>query len=225
MYTVDVLIPTARFAFSVEGGEVRVLPEHRSPEAYVAYRRLRDQKAGGRHDDVPEHRPAARRSRARRVDGPRRPRAAAPERARAQGARDTGSRSGRRRPGGAHARARRPRLRVRRPAASRRRCTRPRSGRPHWPVVAGILGGPRAARPAGDGGELAPGVRWALTPGHTPGGVTYAVDTAAGVVGALRRHRRPGARAFRRHGARARAGGRRSARLVAAHPRLRAAPA
>jgi N-acyl homoserine lactone hydrolase len=40
---VDVLIPTARFVFSVEGDGVEVLPEHRSPEAFVAYRRLREE--------------------------------------------------------------------------------------------------------------------------------------------------------------------------------------
>ena len=44
MYEVDILIPTARFVFSVAGGEVDVLPEHRSPEAFVEYRRLRDER-------------------------------------------------------------------------------------------------------------------------------------------------------------------------------------
>jgi len=37
MYSVDVLLPTARFAFSVEGERVEVLSEHRSPEAYRLY--------------------------------------------------------------------------------------------------------------------------------------------------------------------------------------------
>jgi glyoxylase-like metal-dependent hydrolase (beta-lactamase superfamily II) len=41
-YTLDILIPTARFVFSVEGDAVEVLPEHRSPEAFVEYRALRD---------------------------------------------------------------------------------------------------------------------------------------------------------------------------------------
>ena len=41
-YEVDLLIPTARFVFSVEGGAVSVLPEHRSPEAFVEYRALRE---------------------------------------------------------------------------------------------------------------------------------------------------------------------------------------
>ena len=55
-------------------------------------------------------------------------------------------------------------------------------GAPHWPVVEGILGARELRVLRGSEGELAPGVRWALTPGHTPGGVTYAVDTAEGVV-------------------------------------------
>ena len=43
-YDVDILLPTARFVFSVEGGEVTVLPEHRSPEAFADYRALRDER-------------------------------------------------------------------------------------------------------------------------------------------------------------------------------------
>ncbi|MCX6364692.1 MAG: MBL fold metallo-hydrolase, partial [Actinobacteria bacterium] len=44
MYTVDILIPTARFVFSVEDGRTDVLPESRSPEAFEQYRRLRDER-------------------------------------------------------------------------------------------------------------------------------------------------------------------------------------
>ncbi len=40
MYSVDVLLPTARFAFWVDGGRVEVVPEHRSPEGYVVYEEL-----------------------------------------------------------------------------------------------------------------------------------------------------------------------------------------
>ncbi len=40
-YDVDILLPTARFVFSVEGDAVAVLPEHRSPEAFAEYRALR----------------------------------------------------------------------------------------------------------------------------------------------------------------------------------------
>ena len=34
-YDVDILLPTARFVFSVDGDAVAVLPEHRSPEAFA----------------------------------------------------------------------------------------------------------------------------------------------------------------------------------------------
>ena len=44
-YRLDILIPTARFAFAVEGQCVDVLPEHRSPEAYGAYQRLKAEHA------------------------------------------------------------------------------------------------------------------------------------------------------------------------------------
>jgi N-acyl homoserine lactone hydrolase len=40
MYSVDVLLPTARFAFWVDGDRVEVVPEHRSPEGYVIYEEL-----------------------------------------------------------------------------------------------------------------------------------------------------------------------------------------
>ena len=37
-------------------------------------------------------------------------------------------------------------------------------------------------RLAGDGGELAPGIEWGLTPGHCDGHISLAVDTAEGRV-------------------------------------------
>jgi glyoxylase-like metal-dependent hydrolase (beta-lactamase superfamily II) len=36
-YTVEILIPTARLAFAVHDGRVQLMPEHRPPEAYHAY--------------------------------------------------------------------------------------------------------------------------------------------------------------------------------------------
>lgn len=41
MYALDILIPTARFVFAIEGDRVDVLSEHRSPEAFVGYQRLK----------------------------------------------------------------------------------------------------------------------------------------------------------------------------------------
>ena len=224
VYAVDVLIPTARFAFSVEAGEVRVLPEHRSPEAYAAYRRLRAEQSRGRHDDVPQHGPAARRSRARRSDDPRRPGPAAPERARRSrrwprsawvSTTSTSSRS-RTRTTTTPARASTCRF----PSP----CTSPRSGPPHWPVVEGILAARELRVLRGSRASSRPGVRWALTPGHTPGRRHVRGRHRGRADGDLRRHRRPVSRPVRRHGAGARAGRRRPPRLVAAHPRVRAAP-
>lgn len=41
MYTLDLLIPTARFVFAVDDGSVAVVPEHRSPEAHALYADLK----------------------------------------------------------------------------------------------------------------------------------------------------------------------------------------
>ena len=84
-YQVDLLIPTARFVFSVEGEGVSVLPEHRSPEAFVELPRPARAAAGGGHDDVPQHGAAP-----RPAHDPRRSRAAAPERPGGAGARGAG---------------------------------------------------------------------------------------------------------------------------------------
>jgi glyoxylase-like metal-dependent hydrolase (beta-lactamase superfamily II) len=43
-YQLDILIPTARFVFSVEDDAVDVLREHRSPEAFAEYRALRERR-------------------------------------------------------------------------------------------------------------------------------------------------------------------------------------
>ena len=40
----------------------------------------------------------------------------------------------------------------------------------------------RSSCSSGDGGELAPGLEWALTPGHCDGHISLAVDTAEGRV-------------------------------------------
>ena len=52
----------------------------------------------------------------------------------------------------------------------------------HSPPLAALLVQREVRLLRGAGGELVPGVRWALTEGHTPGSVSYAVDTSAGVV-------------------------------------------
>ncbi|MEW6583700.1 MAG: MBL fold metallo-hydrolase [Actinomycetota bacterium] len=49
---------------------------------------------------------------------------------------------------------------------------------PHAREQRGLLDDVRVTRLTGDGGEVRPGIRWVHTPGHTPGHVAYAVDTA-----------------------------------------------
>lgn len=181
MYTVDVLIPTARFAFSVEDGRVQVLPEHRSPEAYVAYRRLREEKAVAGMTTFPN-------TVLLRGDGARGEPTILVDPGlqlqnepvlKALAIRGLG-------PGDVD-------LVALTHAHDDHACAcvdlplpvalhEAEIGAPHWPVVAGILGARELRVLRGEEGELAPGVRWALTPGHTPGGVTFAVDTADGVV-------------------------------------------
>ena len=74
----------------------------------------------------------------------------------------------------------------------------------------------------GEEGEIEPGLRWILTPGHSDGLITLLVDTDDGLVGDPERLRRSDARVLRSHGA---AGGlprsRDAAQAVAADPRPR----
>jgi glyoxylase-like metal-dependent hydrolase (beta-lactamase superfamily II) len=176
VHAVDVLIPTARFAFSVENGAVEVLPEHRSPEAYLAYGRLRDTKLVVGMTTFPntvllrgettilvdpglqlQNEPVLKALSALGLD------LGDVDLVALTHAHDD------------HACAC---VDLPLPVALHEL----EIGAPHWPVVEGILGARELRVLRGAEGELAPGVRWALTPGHTPGGVTYAVDSPTGVV-------------------------------------------
>ena len=53
---------------------------------------------------------------------------------------------------------------------------------PYWPLVGGLLELFPLERLSGAGGELAPGLEWALTPGHCAGHISLAADTARGRV-------------------------------------------
>jgi glyoxylase-like metal-dependent hydrolase (beta-lactamase superfamily II) len=173
---VEVLIPTARFAFSVEDGSVEVLPEHRSPEAYAAYRELRARRPVVGMTTFPNS-VLVRGERTILVDPglqlQNEPIVKALV-ARGLGLEDvdfvalTHAHDD-------HACAC---VDLPLPVAVHEA----EIGAPHWPVVEGILGARELVVLRGAEGELAPGVRWVLTPGHTPGGVTFAVDTADGVV-------------------------------------------
>jgi len=181
MYAVHVLIPTARFVFSVEAGVVEVLPEHRSPEAYAAYRHLREERPvvgmttfpntvllrGDAGRDEPtilvdpglqlQNEPVLKALGVLGLD------LGDVDMVALTHAHDD------------HACAC---VDLPLPVAVHEA----EIGAPHWPVVAGILGARELRVLRGPAGELAPGVRWVLTPGHTAGGVTFAVDTADGVT-------------------------------------------
>lgn len=181
MYEIDVLIPTARFAFSVEDGGVVVLAEHRSPEAYAAYRRLRHERPVVGMTTFPnsvllrgdascgeptvlvdpglqlQNEPILKALETRGL------RTEDVDFVALTHAHDD------------HACAC---VDLPLPVVVHER----EVGASHWPVVAGILGARELRLLRGDEGELAPGLRWTLTPGHTPGGVSYAVDTADGMV-------------------------------------------
>jgi glyoxylase-like metal-dependent hydrolase (beta-lactamase superfamily II) len=176
VFTIDVLIPTARFVFSVGGGRVEVLPEHRSPEAFEAYSRQRRESpvtgmttfpnsllVHGSPTFVVDPGLSLQNAPLLRALGQRGLTTADIAFAALTHAHDD------------HAGAL---VDLAVPVVVHER---EREG-PHWPAIAGVLAGHDVRFLRGAGGELAPGVRWALTPGHTSGGVSYAVDTSDGVV-------------------------------------------
>ena len=176
MYEVDLLIPTARFVFSVEGGRVDVSSEHRSPEAFVEYSRLRDQRPLVGMTTFPN---------TLLLTGPRRmvvdpglplqnePLVRALE-LRGLSAADidlvvlTHAHLD-------HAAAC---ADLPRPVAVHERETRA----PYWPLVGGLLDQLALELLQGEAGELADGVEWARTPGHSDGHISLCVTTASGPV-------------------------------------------
>jgi len=175
-YEVDLLIPTARFVFSVEGDAVSVLPEHRSPEAFVEYRALREQQPVVGMTTFPntvllrgpriilvdpglplQNDPAVRALEARGLS-PADVDLVVLTHAHLDHAGGCAS--------------------VPAPIAVHELETES----PYWPLVSGLLELFPLERLAGDAGELAPGVEWALTPGHCDGHISLAVDTAEGRV-------------------------------------------
>jgi N-acyl homoserine lactone hydrolase len=176
MYEVDLLIPTARFVFSVEDGRVEVSSEHRSPEAFVEYRRLRDQHPlvgmttfpnslllrGPRTIVVDpglslQNEPLVR-ALALRGLSPTDIDLVVLTHAHLD-----------------HAGACADLLR---PVAVHERETRAS----YWPLVGGLLERLALERLEGEAGELVGGVEWARTPGHCEGHISLNVTTAAGPV-------------------------------------------
>ena len=194
-YQVDLLIPTARFVFSVEGDAVDVLPEHRSPEAFVEYRELRERRPVVGMTTFPNT-VLLRGPRTILVD-PGLPLQNDPAlralEARGLSAADVDlvvlTHAHLDHAGGCAS--------VLAPVAVHELET----ASAYWPLVGGLLELLPLELLSGDAGELAPGVEWALTPGHCDGHISLAVETAGGAGRAVRRHDRPGQGRVRRHGA------------------------
>ena len=176
MYEVDILIPTARFVFSVEGERVEVLSEHRSPEAFVEYRRLRDERAVVGMTTFPNT-VLLRGSRTIVVD-PGLPLQNEPviKALLARGLEPSDvdlvvlTHAHHDHVGGC--------ADLMAPVALHERETTA----PYWAVVGGLLELLPLERLIGDEGVLAPGLGWARTPGHSDGHISLAVETGAGTV-------------------------------------------
>jgi glyoxylase-like metal-dependent hydrolase (beta-lactamase superfamily II) len=174
VYELDLLIPTARFVFSVEGDAVDVLPEHRSPEAFGLYRQWTAARAVVGMTTFPNT-VLLRGPRTIVVD-PGLHLQNAPV-VRALEARGLA-------PGDVdqvvlthahldHAGACADLLL---PVTTHRHETQAA----HWPVVGGVLESLPLTLLDGDEGELGPGLRWARTPGHCEGHISLCVDTVEG---------------------------------------------
>lgn len=175
-WTVDILIPAARFVFSVEDGHTVVAPEHRPPEAFAAYRRLRERLpvvgmttfpntvllTGDRTIVVDPGLPLQNQPVVRALE------------ARGLGPADVDlvvlTHAHLDHAGGCADLGRSVAVHELEAAA------------PYWPVADALLAGSPLQLLAGEEGELAAGVRWSRTPGHSDGHVSLRVETSDGVV-------------------------------------------
>jgi N-acyl homoserine lactone hydrolase len=173
-YELDILIPTARFVFSVEGTQVDVLPEHRSVEAFLEYRALRDRTPVVGMTTFPNT-VLLRGPRTVLVD-PGLPLQNDPVlralEVRGLTAGDIDmvvlTHAHLDHAGGCAS--------VMAPVVVHERETA--SG--YWPLVGGLLELLPLEQLSGEGGEVAPGLEWALTPGHCDGHISLACDTTHG---------------------------------------------
>jgi glyoxylase-like metal-dependent hydrolase (beta-lactamase superfamily II) len=176
VYDVDVLIPTARFVFSVEAGGVEVLAEHRSPEAFVEYRRLRGERPVVGMTTFPNT--VLLRGERTIVVDPGLPLQNEPV-VRALAARGLS-------PGDVdqvvltHAHLDHAGACADLPVPVAVHGLEAQS--PHWLLVGGLLEALPLLLLNGEEGEIAPGVAWARTPGHCEGHISLRVETRDGPV-------------------------------------------
>jgi glyoxylase-like metal-dependent hydrolase (beta-lactamase superfamily II) len=176
VYTLDLLIPTARFAFAIEDGCVDVVPEHRSPEAHDLYEDLKR-----RHEVVGmttfPNSVLLRGPRTILVDPgvhlQNQPVVAAlASRGVTLGDLDLIALT--------HAHLDHAGACADVPGTVA--VHELELSDPDWPMVAGLLSDSRLRLLRGERGELAPGITWVRTPAHTDGSVCYLVETADGPV-------------------------------------------
>jgi glyoxylase-like metal-dependent hydrolase (beta-lactamase superfamily II) len=173
-WRLDVLIPTARFVFSVEGDAVDVLPEHRSPEAFEEYRALRGRRPVVGMTTFPNT--VLLRGPKTIVVDPGLPLQNDPVlralEARGLSAGDVDlvvlTHAHEDHAGGCAS--------LMAPVVVHEFETRS----PYWAVTGGLLELLPLERLTGETGELAPGLEWALTPGHCDGHISLAVETDRG---------------------------------------------
>jgi glyoxylase-like metal-dependent hydrolase (beta-lactamase superfamily II) len=176
MYTLDLLLPTARFVFAVAGSRVDVVSEHRSPEAFRLYSKLKCD-----HDVVGmttfPNTVLLRGPRTILVDPGLHLQNAPVVQALARlGVEVSGvDLIALTHAHGDHAGAC---ADLPLPVALHER----ELVDPAWPSISGVLSSDRLLELNGDSGELAPGISWTLTPGHSEGSVCYLVDTVDGPV-------------------------------------------
>ena len=185
MYTVEILIPTARVAFAVEAGRAEFMPEHRPPEAYHAYQEFVRQHQVVGMTTFPNT--VLLRGPATVLVDPglhlqNEPVLAALA-ARGLSAADLDLVALTH----AHLDHAGAVADVVPPAASAGASPQvavhaAETSEPHWAAVQGVMEERSLRLLEGEEGELVEGISWARTPGHTLGGVSFRVPTAGGLV-------------------------------------------
>ncbi|MBM3147073.1 MAG: MBL fold metallo-hydrolase [Actinobacteria bacterium] len=177
-YAVEIVLPTARFVFAVRDGAVEVEPEHRSPEAFRRYREMR--RGGGVVGMTTFPNTVVLRGPRTILVDPGMDLQNEPlltaleERGLAAPDLDLVALT---HAHGDHVGALADLDRVVPVAVHEAEMDDPL-----WSAVSGLVAGRPLQPLRGERGELAPGVRWLHTPGHSAGSVCFLVETADGLV-------------------------------------------